>query len=239
MQLEFRYFIKDESAFLPGAEQMRLRLIYKGILPSRKKDPETGQFDKLAGPIHEIRRQIHPQLKNFWIKNKFLSSAKQPSVVSQLSPAEASARWDDGPGQDASPFSEYVAHNFVENGYRFAPLVCSYWNLSCALDILMLRHDQPGSPLDHGDLDNRVKSLIDGLRKPDGPNELREHPSPSAGEDPFFVLLQNDDLVTDLKVETDWLLTPVDQKRPENDVVAIISVEIRPYDISTFNLGFA
>lgn len=216
---------------------MKLKLLYKGELPSRRKDPTTGHYDRLAGPIHAIRKQLHPQLKAFWQTNIFLKNARKPSDTSLLSPAEASGRWDDGPKQNAQSLKMHVANNFQENGYKFTPLVLQEWNLSCALDILILRRDTPESPLQDGDLDNRVKSLVDGLRKPNGANELRKNPTPDNGEDPFFVLLQDDSLVTDLRVETDNLLVPSTYGK-ENHVVALISVEIRPYDISTFNLGF-
>lgn len=93
--------------------------------------------------------------------------------------------------------------------------------------------------MNHGDLDNRVKSLIDGLRKPNGKNELSEHQSPKQEEDPFFMLLQDDKLITDLQVETDVLLAPLDRDEPKNLVHAVVSVEIKPYDIGVFNLSFA
>jgi hypothetical protein len=91
-----------------------------------------------------------------------------------------------------------------------------------------------------GDLDNRIKTLIDTLRKPQNANELRGHETPSAGEDPFFCLLEDDDLVTGLTVETDMLLDPpCEGDAGQAQVKLIISVELRPSHVTMFNLSFA
>jgi hypothetical protein len=91
-----------------------------------------------------------------------------------------------------------------------------------------------------GDLDNRIKTLIDALRKPHSANELRGNEIPAPGEDPFFCLLEDDDLVTALSVETDMLLDPpVADDAAQRQVKLIISVELKPSHITMFNLSFA
>lgn len=112
--------------------------------------------------------------------------------------------------------------------------------MSCGLDVLFLRYDPPGSLVHAGDLDNRVKTLIDALRKPDHANQLRDNEFPAAYEDPFFVLLEDDKLVTALSVTTDTLLDPGETDKPDpHHVHLIITVTIRPIYTTMFNLSFA
>jgi hypothetical protein len=138
------------------------------------------------------------------------------------------------------PMIEHVASLHRENGYQFVPLVREEISLRCSLDILFLRRDFPLGVISAGDLDNRVKTLIDALRKPHNANELRGNEKPGPGEDPFFCLLEDDDLVTGLSVEADMLLDPP----PSGDaglsqVKLVISVELKPDNVTMFNLGFA
>jgi hypothetical protein len=60
----------------------------------------------------------------------------------------------------------------------------------CSLQILFLRHDPPGSVIHAGDLDNRVKTLIDALRMPNDAMELAGNEKPSEGEDHSSVCLK-------------------------------------------------
>jgi hypothetical protein len=67
-----------------------------------------------------------------------------------------------------------------------------------------LRHDEPFKLLKKGgDLDNRIKILFDGLRKPDNSDEL-------GGEmlraDPLYVALEDDALIKGFSVRTGKLL---------------------------------
>ena len=71
------------------------------------------------------------------------------------------------------------------------------------------------------------------------PQVAAEIPSaPVSGEDPFFVLLDDDRQITHLEVETDSAL---DAPNPDDKSYAriVITVELRPYDVSMFNLSFA
>ena len=74
-----------------------------------------------------------------------------------------------------------------------APLVLKRFSLLCALKILFLRRDIPGKAIIAGDIDNRVKTLIDALRMPNSQNELvGDDVEPRFGDDPFFCLLADD-----------------------------------------------
>lgn len=86
------------------------------------------------------------------------------------------------------------------------------------------------------DLDNRLKVLFDALRMPQNPNELTGEDF-QQDEDPMFVLLQDDSLITSVSVETDELLSPANHD--DSQVRLTISVNLRPYNVNMFNISFA
>ena len=64
--------------------------------------------------------------------------------------------------------------------------------------------------------------------------------APGPNEDPFYCLLWDDRQVSHLFVETDLLLDePSTEKADPRRVRHVITVELRPYDVTYFNLGFA
>ena len=198
---------------------MRFHLTYRGNLRPSQKDAIGRQVDRLADHKHEIRRAFHPQLKRLWETNAFLKTYKADNLeYGSNSPVDEIGFWHDGVSSESKPLNELVASSYRENGYRFCPLIRNEWSLLSSLEILFLRFDYAGSGvISSGDLDNRVKTLIDGLTKPISATQLGSYLTPQIGEDPFYCLLENDNLVTSLAVETD----------------------IRPYNINMFNLSFA
>ena len=112
-------------------------------------------------------------------------------------------------------------------GFRFVPLVRKNGGVSCSIDILFLRRDNPGSIVrSGGDIDNRVKVLFDALRIVDNCSELPAGTVPAEGEDPFFCLLEDDALITEVSVTTDRLLAPLEGTESINDVQLIIRVKL-------------
>lgn len=196
-------------------ELVEFRLIYKGRLSSlSRKD------DKLTEK-HDARKQFHRQLALLWKEHPYLSKA--------LAPTESGGSVVDG-----------LANDYARCGRRFVPMVNNQWGLGCALDILFLRRDQPGGLVKHGgDIDNRIKVLFDGLRMPQECSELPEPPQPD--EDPFFCLLQDDSLITEVSITTDTLLLPLAANEHVHDVLLIIKVRTLvladgPYPV--MRLGF-
>ncbi|MDE0105166.1 MAG: hypothetical protein OXN89_22545 [Bryobacterales bacterium] len=110
------------------------------------------------------------------------------------------------------------------------------------MDILMLRKGAPGRV--RTDIDNRLKTLFDALRMPSSTELARsitceEKQSSLPERDPFFVLLQDDKLITKVTVTSDMLLEPIpDLARQEDAVRLVICVNIRPYAITWGGLGF-
>jgi hypothetical protein len=221
---------------------MRFRLIYDGELRASQVDPVRGEKQSLSEHKQQIRKVFHWQLKQLWAKNWFLSTHRVfPRDYGIDRPAaDTAARWGASDNEMIS-LLDAVAQSHIENGYRFTPLVRQDWRLLCSLDILFLRRDPPGSVVHAGDLDNRLKTLIDALRKPEGVGELRGNELPGDGEDPFFCLLEDDKLVNGLRVEADRLLSEPSGNRDEDRrrVHIVITADVRPYDVTNFNLSFA
>jgi hypothetical protein len=111
--------------------------------------------------------------------------------------------------------------------FRFAPLVSSRLHLIAGLEILLLRREEPGSVVTQGgDIDNRIKTLLDALRMPKDLDELPAGDAPSAEEDPFFCLLEDDALVTELAIVTDRLLEPGQDSTASSHVRLVIKVTL-------------
>lgn len=117
------------------------------------------------------------------------------------------------------------------HGIGFAPLLTRKMNAACSLDIRFMRNEQPGQIVHGGDLDNRLKTLLDALRVPTHDNEVQPQLMPEwMGKDgpPICVcLLEDDSLITDLAVHTSTIMTPL----PKNHVRLVIDVEFRPFDL--------
>jgi hypothetical protein len=60
-------------------------------------------------------------------------------------------------------------------------------------------------------------------------------------EDPFYCLLEDDKLVSHLEVKTETLLdAPTGDREVDlRRVRLVITVELKPYDVTLFNLSFA
>ena len=110
--------------------------------------------------------------------------------------------------------------------------------LACELDILWLKREAPGTILQSGgDLDNRLKSLIDGLRMPMSQAELGGR-TPNQNERRRYVLLDDDRRITRFHVDTRELLElPKPGDRPSG-VELIINVRVYSAESLNMNLLF-
>ncbi|HMM86616.1 hypothetical protein [Azohydromonas sp.] len=184
---------------------MEFRLIYEG--------PLRGQGAKSTHKW-EIRRALHPQLQRLW----------------QLRPLETLA--------DSllayPPRPDKVSVIVEKGGLHFAPLVTQRLNLYVELSVLLFRQQPRGTLItDGGDIDNRLKTLLDGLRVPHGSLEGRKTLPDEPDPDPMFCLLEDDSLVTKVSVESEQLLRPA---RPD-EVVAIISVHVKKTVLTHSNMS--
>ncbi len=167
---------------------------------------------------HAIRKHFHPQLKNLWQQIP-LNSCK----------ANLIDRFDGKLGE--------MQLSKTLGNFRFAPLVSSLqgWDLVAKLDILFLRPSQPGDLIKNGgDLDNRIKILVDSLKIPSR-DDLPPNADPDDTETPFYVLLEDDALVVGLGIETETLLQS-ETSTARAYVELIIRVEVVPRTASLENL---
>lgn len=208
---------------------LEFRLTYKGPLPA---DQGTGNKAKYK---HLIRKHFHKQLRELWKQHPSLRLQAESSWQKLL-------RNDDGSWQVrkvnvllGSPFSpddsikgwiEHIADDHQSCNTKWVPLVSKVSGFSCSLEILFMRRDGPGGLVAHGgDIDNRIKTLLDGLRKPDTVSDLGGLPI-DPDENPFHCLLQDDRLITGITVTTDRLLVPLEAQEKDSWVELVIGVKI-------------
>jgi hypothetical protein len=203
-----RYVVMDDPYFDAKDASMQFRLTYEGQLLSNGH----------AQHKQEIRKRFHPQLRRLWEITPSLLEMKYPP----LNLVEVGYT----PGRSRI---EYLADQFSRNNYNFVPLVTRDLDVSfCGIDVLFLRPDPPGSVLSKSDIDNRLKTLFDALRMPEGKAELGGYDFPADNEKPFYSLLEDDALVTKVSVETDFLLEPIGADFDKNDSRLIITVTLQP-----------
>jgi hypothetical protein len=97
--------------------------------------------------------------------------------------------------------------------------------------VLLLRPEQPGAILDSaGDIDNRMKVLIDALRIPREVSEMKRREGDDADPNPMYCLMTDDKLITTLKVKTDRLLITAGSTEQEACIVVRVeTAQIDPY----------
>jgi len=185
--------------YLEQQDDMEFTLTYRGPLKAN------------AGPREKqkIRRVIHQQLRTLWGQNPLaMLLASKPNYYLVDHPP---AGW--------------LSIIRPLCGFRLAPLVTPDLYLIAELTITFLRPEAPGSLITQGgDIDNRIKTLLDALRIPKDSKELPAGDVPGQHEDPFSCLLEDDNLVTRLAVTTDRLLEPVSSP---SEVLLLIRVLIK------------
>ena len=183
---------------------MEFRLLYEGPLKAN-----GGIRDK-----QDIRRALHSQFSVLW---------QQPPLDGY--PEFLKEEPKDG---------ETSILNSVGD-FTFAPLICKKLHLVAKVSITFLRPEAPGSLITQGgDIDNRLKTLFDALRMPKVLSEIPAGEKPQSDEVPFFCLLEDDNLITSVSVETDRLLraAPTD-----SHVHLVIHVETKQVIATWDNIG--
>lgn len=150
---------------------------------------------------HEIRQRFHKQLSNLW---------------------------KDFPLRDFHKFINLDPDNgdalgLKRGGFKFVPLVSPRLESVASLDILLLRPEAAGNVITQaGDIDNRLKTLMDSLQIPKE-NQIPKNVLPQAGEEYFYCLLEDDNLVTSLNISTNKLYDAVLSK---NEVLLIVGITV-------------
>ncbi|WP_281978797.1 hypothetical protein [Pseudorhizobium flavum] len=189
---------------------MKFHLTYEGILLGASRS------NTRASHKHEIRKVFHLQMRRLW---------------------EISPRLNDPPGQDGEERSFHgKLGKYDMFGRRFVPLIDESDGVNCSLKILLLRSDAPGPVVKSGDLDNRIKTLLDALRLPQNSDEISGDPSEE--DTPFFCLLRDDALIESLSIKADALLQPIAAVPNSNDARLVIEVQITPYTSTWTSMSF-
>ena len=199
-------------------ETVEFRLVYKGRIPSQ-------QSHGVVEAKHDIRLDVHEQLRALW---------REHPVLYKWS------KFDEAEAQGARSHADILADNYQRCNMRFLPLVNNRAGLACALDILFLRRDPPGSPIiSGGDIDNRLKVLIDGLKMPKECSQLPRNWKPGPTHDPLYCLMEDDGLITDIRVTSDRLLIPATEDEHRNTVELVIHVTTKIVSPFIMSIGGA
>lgn len=216
-------------------ELMKFILIYDDELPASGNSPKP-EYAAL------VRNKLHVQLADLWDRDIILRTLARTArtipnpgagyLVGRKpiwSPSEL-PEWNDPIPPVREGQTDSCAPLEVPNVGKFIPLVRNSLYLACDLNILFLRHDDDLRILrDHGDLDNRIKTLFDGLRKPKTAEE-QGGIVPSA--DPLYVLLEDDALIHSFSVKTGKLLGQAVERRKK---LVRLTIEVTIKVLRTFH----
>ena len=160
-----------------------------------------------------IRRDFESQLRKLWSVPPFdeIAKYKDPSY---------------------RPDAGYVGQEV--GGVEFIPCISTKLQMRAELQIRFLSAAMPGGLVRHGDIDNRLKTLLDALSIP-APQQIPQNPETNS-DGRMFCLLENDDLVTRLEVTNDRLLTVPDHSR---DSMVLIDVHPVAFKVTFANIGIS
>jgi hypothetical protein len=201
---------------IASEDLLEFTLIYQGeLLGSGNKNPR-------AKEKHRIRKVFHPQLRRLWkTKNNLRQYATSLGLTIQ-----APAGVEDSEDVRVEIGIGELGKRWNRAGFSLIPLVTDKYALQCSLDILLLRPQDERLILKQGDLDGQVKTLFDALRIPDSLLEAGGE-SPTEDESPFYCLLSDDRLISEVKVTSDQLLMlPEHRDVKANDAFAVIRVKL-------------
>lgn len=144
---------------------------------------------------HDLRAHFHNQLKQLF----------------KYQPLANHEDWYWGRESNECPLKTICGHTYTS-------IINEELSLYAELEILILKDNILTG---FGDLDNKLKTLLDGLRCP---KEYQEIPKDFvAWEEPMVCLLQDDNLVSKIDIKVDRLLKPLER----NSVFILINVNIK------------
>ena len=209
---------------------MRFILTYTGELLSSGNERRGSKADHK----HLVRQAFHPQLKRLRAVTPFLERGR--SSYNGLTWAGV----DVTPEPIRDPTS--LATRFQQGAWSFVPLVTAEMKFYCGLEIMMLRSASDRTLFNQGDLDGRLKTLLDALSIPDENQGYEQRKATGKINSPLHVLLENDRQITKITVETETLLEPIDPSNPEkygaNDVRLFISVSLSPMEPANWSMPY-
>jgi hypothetical protein len=218
-----------------GFSVMRFTLTYDGSLPS-------GGNSSKSKAIWKIRHQFHPQLVDLWESHPALSGNETMFPLDggvliaghHMHPGGIIPPWLPRPKPINEPSRGLLdlAAPIERHGRLFKPLVRETYALHCGLKVLLLRQEQPGRIYQGGDIDGRVKTLLDALTMPQHVEQMKGDEKPP---ELIHCLLEDDALVSGLSVDTERLLGG---DNPRDYVKATIEVDVRARFTTIYNQAF-
>jgi len=174
---------------------MKICLHYRGELKTNGSPKDK----------HAIRKVFHKQLKQLWSQKPLVD---MPNLLGPEIKGDYSLRRQIG-------------------DFCFIPLITDKMNVTADIKILLLRPQEPGGIISKGgDIDNRLKTLLDALSKPPHLSALPRTEKPQEDEIPYFYcLLEDDNLITSLDIQTEQLLE-TGLGRSDVDLTIIIETRI-------------
>lgn len=109
-------------------------------------------------------------------------------------------------------------------GVKFFPLITPDLDLLAELDIQILHPELLETP--KADIDNRMKTLLDALKRPQSQHEISENIDK---DEVVYTLLDDDHLVTKMTINTSHLLykEEMPKKNRDYELLIIITVNIK------------
>lgn len=178
---------------------MEFTLFYQGTLKSANAVTPKHK--------HDIRKYFHKQLQVLWSEPP-LKDLEKYRLLETTEP----------------PYQKEFCFEKKVGKFHFVPLIRQNLDLIAEIDILLLRSEPLGGIVNNsGDIDNRLKTLFDGLRCPSDEQQIKGI-EPDENEKPFYCLLEDDKLITRVSVTTKRLL---DSDLGKDEVKLILSIFLK------------
>jgi hypothetical protein len=214
-------------------QKMELTLTYSGPLPAcQDADKHTEQKQKIR---LAFSRQLEKKFTTEPTLMQWSDSPQGCGLMAHTKVISGAIVWDCEQEKHQACF--YEAETC---GFRAVPIVTSHNGLGCQLDVEILRRARAGGVMAGGDrggdIDNRLKPLLDALALPMRPNQI---PGPLWGKgERLYCLLEDDALVSRLMIDIQrWdedPATPAEQ----DDVQLRIKASIQPCEPRIYHAGF-
>ena len=230
-----------------GVSLMKFTLTYEGSLPS------SGNQRKNKSKW-EIRKKLHPQFKDLWFSHPALRQIEDNRHFPKAGGAALVQGHHLHPGPVDVPvllkplpngnlgidYNDISPREIIDlcapiekHGAYFRPLVRESYALHCGLKIIFLRKELAGKVYQGGDIDGRIKTIIDALTMPRHEEQILENGSLV---DPIYCLLEDDSLVSGFQIESERLLG--DQSNSSDFAKVTIEVDVRVRQATIYNQSF-
>lgn len=188
---------------------MKITLTYRGRIPSARSG---GGKDKVAA-ISDMRLSFHNQLARLWGEHPF----------------EVLKEWEDSNFAAGAP-------NFIRrvSGVNFVPFYDERKvGIAVGLEINLLSGQPKDAPkvISAGDLDNRIKSVIDALHPPQKDSLSQELTALNR----VYCLMSDDEAVKEISAST----RPFLDSKQHDDAFVIVEARPMPIRISSDNIAMA